>query len=492
MSLYKEAEEFIGGGSKGSNGLKVEGWSTRAVQAKIFEKHERKKMKSNPKQVFALVVSTMKYKRFILEIIKKSGIMKVEKGLKEETCMLMVHDLCFTKSGRIQCGKTPLKETILKHKTRLNAELTKLKLKYRVTNVADLVKDSEEDQDQTPVRWFRANMVKTTKEALLNDLKHLQQVDSIEDLQLGSIYHDEYIPNLFGVHPREKITSSDAYLKGRLIIQDRASCFPAHILNPVPKVDKVIDACAAPGNKTTHLASILQNTPNSIIAFEKDHRRSKILKTMCDKAGALKCIAVQQGDFTQTNPQDYPDITGLVVDPSCSGSGIFGRASFGDDLEETKQEIDQNRLTKLASFQFTIVKHALAFPNARKLVYSTCSIHAEENERVVIDLLRDLQVKEQGWRLCRRDQVIPTWERRGFEEEFLDFENGKELAEGLVRSLPKVDGGIGFFAACFERDVNSQGDVIKRQGEEVRREEGEDKEESEDEEESEEWTGFDD
>ncbi|GME88267.1 unnamed protein product [Ambrosiozyma monospora] len=264
------------------------------------------------------------------------------------------------------------------------------------------------------------------------------------------------------MHPKDKLTSTDAYLKGRVIIQDRASCFPAYILNPTPKKDKVIDACSAPGNKTTHLASILQNTPDSIIAFEKDEKRVKILKMMCDKAGGLKCISIQHGDFTTTNPLDYPEITGLVVDPSCSGSGIFGRAidknvqaeeSNGGEDSENGGDYDEERLKKLSNFQFTIVKHAMSFPNARKLVYSTCSIHAQENERVAVDFMLDEQVKQQGWRICDRSEVIPNWPRRGFVEEFSALPDPEKCAGGCVRSLPKVDGGIGFFAVAFERDV---------------------------------------
>lgn len=129
-----------------------------------------------------------------------------------------------------------------------------------------------------------------------------------------------------------------------------------------------------------------------------------------------------------------------------------------DEQEEfmAKEEL-QTRLAKLSSFQFQMVKHAMSFPVAKKIVYSTCSIHAEENERVVIDLLLDKAVQEWGWRVAPRSEVIPFWPRRGKVEEFEEvFREGaahdpQELAEGCIRALPKDDGGIGFFAVCFER-----------------------------------------
>jgi putative methyltransferase len=199
-------------------------------------------------------------------------------------------------------------------------------------------------------------------------------------------------------------------------------------------------------------------------------------------------------DFTTANPNEYEQVTALLVDPSCSGSGIFDRSS--------KQEYDEARLLKLSSFQFTIMKHALSFPNAKRVIYSTCSIHAQENERVVGDLLVNPDIKEAGWRLAKRSEILPTWERRGITEEFgAEFDNPEELAGGCVRVLPKVDGGIGFFAALFIRDNGEEGlENGKKEEEEAKgTEEIEanleeaDKEELDGSEiEEEEWTGFED
>ena len=71
---------------------------------------------------------------------------------------------------------------------------------------------------------------------------------------------DQHIPNLLAFHPSIRFTEEPLYLSGKLILQDKASCFPAHILSP-PSDDNavVIDATAAPGNKTSHLCAIMQN-----------------------------------------------------------------------------------------------------------------------------------------------------------------------------------------------------------------------------------------
>ncbi|ODV60624.1 rRNA (cytosine-C5-)-methyltransferase RCM1 [Ascoidea rubescens DSM 1968] len=471
MLIYFEAERFMKPSLEGS------------LISRIFEDAGSKKIRSNPKQVYALVISTLKYTDYLKEIIKKSGILKqggnskskIPKKLTKDLLILLVHDLLFTKQGRIQSAKHPIKDFVLANKTRLNSEFIKLKLKYKVKSITefpvnqDQENNSDYNEDSTPVRWFRINTIKVKAESVLKKdpfFKNLKQVHTIEDLFncLGNIYHDEYIPNLFGINPREKITNTNVYKSGKIILQDRSSCFPAYILNPKADEDVIIDACAAPGNKTSHLAMLIDNKTNGIIAFEKNEKRGEILKKMINKAGAKDCVNVKIGDFTRCKKNDYQNVTKMIIDPSCSGSGIFRRAVDDmilqkNNIEEElslKKKIDIGRIEKLSSFQFSIVKFGLLFPNVKKVVYSTCSIHPEENEQVVIDLLNDFEIKSKNWRLCSKDEVIPQWKRRGWKKEFIkkgySIQDSEDLAAGCVRSLPKLDGGIGFFAASFIRE----------------------------------------
>lgn len=452
MKLYIEAEKFLKGGERG-------------LKTRIFNA----KLTNSPKHVYALVVSTLKFKQYIQIIIRKSKLKESPqlKKLKvsEELLLLLIHDYLFSPKGRIQLGKHPVKDAFLANKTRMHAELIKLKLKFKVKAVQDLPLKEGVDEDETPVRWFRVNTIKISSEAFFKKhafFSELRTVNSIDEISgLGVIYKDVHIENLYGIHPREKLTSSQAYLNGEAIIQDRASCFPAEILfnDPQDKHLQVIDATAAPGNKTTHAASFVALQNDGVVyAFERDEKRVKVLKTMCDRATGKttkSLIHPTHADFTTILPKDFPQVTGLIVDPSCSGSGIFGRAvEDASNGEQVREEIDTERLNKLAGFQFKIMKHAMAFPNARKVVYSTCSIHPHENERVVVDLLRDPEIQKQGWELAPKSVVIPSWERRGWEQEFTSLCGGDdakctELAGGCVRSMPKEDGGIGFFAACF-------------------------------------------
>lgn len=444
MKLYFDAEKYISSSDKGS------------VQSRIFGDSRL----ANPKHVFALVISTLKFKDYIVQIIKTSKI-KDAPNIKKlrvsnELLMLLTHDLLFSTKGRIQSGRHPIKDAFLLNKTRLHSELIKLKLKYKAINVGDLPNVYSTD-DETPIRWFRINTLKTTTKVFFEThafFKQLRPVDQTQEIQLGTIYRDAYIPYLYGVDPKEKIMTTEAYKAGQIIIQDRASCFPAHILfdDPHFQPTSVIDACAAPGNKTTHIASYLNKSDSVVYAFERDPKRVQILKKMCKTATNKSTIQITHLDFLNTDPNDFANVTGLVVDPSCSGSGIFGRA-LEDSLEQANEELSSERLLKLSKFQFKIMKHALMFPHAQKVVYSTCSIHPQENERVVVDLLMDQDIAK-VWELAPRSMVISNWHRRGWEQEFTALATDKtalELAGGCVRALPQEDGGIGFFAACFIR-----------------------------------------
>ncbi|KAG7662812.1 uncharacterized protein J8A68_003666 [[Candida] subhashii] len=506
MKLYFEAEKFL----KPSNN------NNGSLQSRIFNDT---KLTNSPKHIYAVVYSTLKYKPYINIIIQKSKIkqsLQMKKlKISDELLQLLIHDLLFSSKGRIQSGKHPIKDAFLSNKTRLQAEFTKLKLKYKAKSVSELP-TKEADEDETPVRWFRINTIKIDPASFFKKypfFQNLQPVSTFQELTTtGMLYTDDYIPNLFGIYPREKITSTEAYKNGHIIIQDRASCFPSHILNQDPSDihHEVIDACAAPGNKTTHAASYLPTPESVVYAFERDAKRVEILKTMCDRATGKtykSLIQITHADFLTTSPQDFTNVTGLIVDPSCSGSGIFGRAL--EDSEQQQQEVDTARLNKLAAFQFKIVKHAMQFPKARKVVYSTCSIHAEENEKVVIDLLNDAEIKKQGWCLAPREIVIPEWERRGWEQEFSsisgDEEERKRLAGGCVRANPKEDGGIGFFAACFikqkgaknnkKKESARQNDQKKNGSKEDKVEDGNnavDKMDKEEQEAQDEWSGFED
>ncbi|KAF9580885.1 hypothetical protein BGW38_002290 [Lunasporangiospora selenospora] len=294
----------------------------------------------------------------------------------------------------------------------------------------------------------------------------------------NTFYRDEHLDFMLVFPPKSDLHLHPLYTSGVLILQDKASCFPAAILDP-PKDAYVIDGCAAPGNKTSQLAMGMGNG-GKIIACDLDLRRLNILKRLTTKAGCTNITALNTSFLTlDTTERDYSKVTHILLDPSCSGSGIINRLdhlvdSYAEEQEQAlilettttggeaerkaAEEKKQERLRSLGEFQVECVTKAMTFPKAQKITYSTCSIHAEENEHVVTTLLKNHWPE---WKLTPRSKVLPTWHRRGYPQDVGDIpglvstdEDRAKVADCLVRAVPGGPGGDlmnGFFVACFER-----------------------------------------
>jgi putative methyltransferase len=372
-------------------------------------------------------------------------------------------------------------------------------------------------------RWIRINTLQTQLEDQLEttfvDYERAEDVDAVRQRESRCLYIDEHVPNLIAIPGFVDLTKSEAYTSGAIIFQDKASCFPAYILDPLPEDGDIIDTCAAPGNKTTHLAAILAlHAPEidhhiqTIHAFEKDKTRAETLKKMVTLSGCedfTKIHAAQ--DFLKTDPNapEYHKVGALLLDPSCSGSGIVGRDEMpplhlpspnptptpsnskgkgkpkqdhNSTLKRKRTEetapldlIDDNgtltpihsasdlqtRLGALSTFQLSLLQHAFAFPSAHKITYSTCSTHAAENEGVVTRALASPIARERGWRILRRDEQVRgmrDWPIRGDREACGGGEGG-EVAEACIRANKGDEyGTMGFFLAAFLRERDGLGD----------------------------------
>ena len=329
---------------------------------------------------------------------------------------------------------------------------------------------------------------------------------------------DRHVQDLIAVPGRVDLSSHQAYKDGMLIFQEKASCFPAALLDPASLQGNIIDACAAPGNKTTHLAALIATKADQdverrqIIACEKDAARSLTLTKMVKLAGVDRSVQVKTSqDFMRLDPTKYPKVQALLLDPSCSGSGIVGRdeatvvihlpsreaakdapskgrkrkrddtgpvhvqldtASNEPAEEEMPEDVEndaaklQTRLAKLSGFQLRLLERAMSFPAANRITYSTCSLHREENEHVVVKALLSDVAKNGGWRILKRNEEVDgmrQWPLRGNLEavatiarqqgSVLSDMNIEDVTEGCLRCEKGGEGGtMGFFVAGFVRD----------------------------------------
>jgi len=443
--------------------------------------------------------------------------------------LLLTHDLLLAKNGVAAAANHVLKLAITRHKARLSAELTKARIRHGYATIEafrEAVNDGELEKDEGDApksrhpRWVRINTVKTTlQQQLSTTFAGFVKTEDLSKIlsapKKSKIYYeDPHIPNLLALPSKIDLSRSIAYTKGQIIFQDKASCFPAYLLDPQPDDGDVIDATAAPGNKTTHLAAIVSDRrrpgeEQKVIAFERDKGRTFTLQKMVKLASADSIVQVKgSSDFIAAKPgsDEYANVGAILLDPSCSGTGIVGRDDAikmhlpespnsrsapqkpekgkkrkrDDELKEadpsatldldmddsTPEETPMHgklaeRLTALSSFQLHILNHAMRFENAHKITYSTCSIHFDENEGVVFQALASSVARERGWSILKRDQQVDgmkKWHRRGvWEDEKLEIDVDESLKSDVLEACIRCDKGteegtMGFFVAAFVRD----------------------------------------
>lgn len=383
----------------------------------------------------------------------------------ETLATILVHDLLFAQRGISLSKVHKLRQAVEAHSKLLSSEISKHKALFGESvnpeGVAATVQDDEEESPVT-IRWMRVNTIKWSVEDATHWLVasgwteiHFDEFMQRPEDKQQVFARDEHLSSVLALSRTVNINTLVPYLDGRLIAQDKASCMPAQLLLGSLTLQErkqgicVIDATAAPGNKTTMLSALV-GTSGKVWAFEKDLERFQTLKSMVVKAGCrnVECIL---GDFlsVKTNDSRFHNVTHILLDPSCSGSGISNRL---DHLVGTQR--DESRINSLARFQTTILSHALRFKSVVQVAYSTCSIWREEDEEVVFRVLAKPEMSKKGWQLKELTDALKPgkpWKRLGRP----GSDHEKALTDRMVRFDPKLDTTIGFFAAVFIRDVSN-------------------------------------
>ena len=178
---------------------------------------------------------------------------------------------------------------------------------------------------------------------------------------------------------------SSALERGHCYIQDPSTTAACELLDPKPR-ERILDATAAPGGKTGYIAQLMENL-GIIVACDRDTQRIDTLKENMARLGAG---IVQTVRHDWTNKRVPPEITSvapfdrILLDAPCSNTGVMRRRV---DVRWRLRARDFGRMQHL---QIEIVRALIPFlkPNG-VLVYSTCSLEAEENEEVVRRVLAE-------------------------------------------------------------------------------------------------------
>ncbi|MBA0744886.1 hypothetical protein Gogos_007488, partial [Gossypium gossypioides] len=364
----------------------------------------------------------------IKDVLEGANILNSRWKRQVELVYIITYDILF---GQEISFVGDAEKFLLQRKVSLQSALARLLVRKKMKRIEDLL-DHYQTPDVSKPRYVRVNTLKLDVDSALIELRKQYMVEK-----------DDLVPDLLKLPPKCDLHDHPLVMNGSVFMQGKASSMVAAALDPEPGWE-VLDACAAPGNKTVHLAALMRGK-GKVIACELNKERIKRLADTVRLSGAY--IEVFQGDFLSLDPKDppYSKVHAILLDPSCSGSGTVAErldhllpshaAGQSANVDETE------RLTKLASFQKKALTHALCFPQVERIVYSTCSIHQIENEDVVKSILP--LAASHGFRLAT---PFPQWHRRGLPV--------LEGFEHLLRTDP-VEDKEGFFIALFIREEGS-------------------------------------
>jgi 16S rRNA (cytosine967-C5)-methyltransferase len=188
------------------------------------------------------------------------------------------------------------------------------------------------------------------------------------------------------------------YEEGHWCVQDRAAQRIAPLLDPQPG-ERILDACAAPGGKSTHLAELMHDQ-GSVLALDRGEARLRRVERNSARLG-LGCIEPRHGDAA-TLAADAPELRGsfdrILVDAPCSGLGTLARHA------DARWRIDPAAIDGLVLLQRQLLEGLLPLlkPGGR-LVYATCTVHPRENG----ELIEAFLAEHPGWMLRESWQLWP-------------------------------------------------------------------------------------
>ena len=224
--------------------------------------------------------------------------------------------------------------------------------------------------NEMPPFTIRVNTLKTSKSDLMNNLK-----------ELGFEIEETVYDNALNILNPKGIIDTKYFDEGHFYIQDLGSILVASFLNPSEN-SSLLDLCAAPGGKTTHLAELMNNT-GKIIACDKSQGKIKLIQENAKRLG-VKNIETRVNDARVLNKEFIDKFDYVLVDAPCSGTGLYRKKpdiKWNKDLEDIKS---------LAEIQLEILDKAKDYvKDGGELLYSTCSLSKIENEDVVNKFLEN-------------------------------------------------------------------------------------------------------
>lgn len=260
---------------------------------------------------------------------------------------------------------------------------------------------------------MRVNTLRTNRDALMEQLAAVG----------AQVRASAWVPDGIVLDSHGALDELAALREGLAQVQDESSMLVAHILGAEPGMT-VIDACAAPGGKTTHIAQRMENR-GRILAFDIYEEKIRRIERNAKRLG-ISIIEAHLSDACEIGAVYAGQADRVLVDAPCSGLGVLRRKP---DARWKKSARDAKTLPSL---QHAILESATqTVKKGGVLVYSTCTMEECENAAVVNAFLEthtDFALEETG-------RFLPV----------------QKTAERMVQIMPEADGPDGFFIARMRR-----------------------------------------
>lgn len=220
-----------------------------------------------------------------------------------------------------------------------------------------------------PPFTIRVNTLKTNREHLC----HLLEKDGIScrygELSENAVHLD------FNHSDNHDIRRNEWFQKGYFTVQDQGAMVLTELLDPQPG-ERILDMCAAPGGKTTYIAQLMKNT-GEITARDINDSRIELIENAAKRLG-ITIIETERFDGSCLNPIDIQTYDRILLDAPCSGMGVIRRKP------EIRYLSDKKERKALRSIQSDMLDHAADMLKVGGvLIYSTCTILPEENEKQI-------------------------------------------------------------------------------------------------------------
>ena len=241
-----------------------------------------------------------------------------------------------------------------------------------------------------PELTIRINNLKTNKKELKEKL-----------IEKGIKIKEGVLDDFLILYNVKNIEKMEEFINGLFTVQDESAGLTALMLEP-KEGEEILDACSAPGGKTTYIAELMKNNGN-IDAWDIHEHRIKLIEQNCERLG-INIVKTKIQDASK-EIEPLKEYSKILLDVPCLGIGVIKRKP---DIKWQRREEDVKKISKV---QYEILeKCAKYLKKGGDIIYSTCSILKEENEDVIEKFIKN----NSNFKIIDMKKIMPNNEQDGF------------------------------------------------------------------------------